>query len=378
MKALFISINDPFGVGGGDFATHAYLLAFSKLCNGDVDVFVREGVKPDGSIDANYFFVPERNWLARIRSLINGQLHRNVGAVRKRLNEGVRYDYCVFNNSRVATGLIRQMKELGINVITIHHNVEKEIVLGNTSNPIRRILFSHFVVKSEKEAYQLSDYNFFLTKQDQSTFHRLYGRGDSVEAIIGTFEYKAVPALQKTDIYKGHLTFAITGSLNQKQGIDGVMYFFDELYRYLPDDSNVIISGRNPSPAIVSACNRFSNIRLVPNPKDMNEIISMADVYICPTRLGGGLKLRVMDGLRIGIPVITHACSARGYDALVDSGYVSVFNNSDEFSEKLRITIEHVHDGSFSRANIRQRYEDFFSFEAGYERIRSVLQTIKQ
>lgn len=378
MKALFVSINDPFGVGGGDFATRSYLQVFSKVCNGDVDVFVREGVKSDGSIDAHFFYVPERNGLARVSSLINGQLHRNVGAVRKRLAEGVRYDYCVFNNSRVATGLIRQMKELGIKVITIHHNVEKEIVLGNTPNPIRRILFSHFVVKSEKEAYQLSDYNFFLTKQDQSTFHRLYGRGNSVEAIIGAFEYKAMPALQKTDMYKESLTFAITGSLNQKQGIDGVLYFFDELYQYLPDDANVIISGRNPSPAIVSACNRLPNVRLVPNPKDMNEVINMADIYICPTRLGGGLKLRVMDGLRLGIPVITHACSARGYDALVDGGYVSVFNDNHEFSEKLKMLIKHVRDGSFSRPIIRKKYEDIFSFEAGYERIRSVLQTIKQ
>ena len=373
MKILFISINDPFGVGGGDFATHAYLLAFSKLCKGDIDVFVREGIKPDGSIDANFIYVPERNWVTRIKSLFNGQLHRNVKAVQKRLSEGIKYDYCVFNNSRVAAGLIEQVKSLGIKTITIHHNVEREIVLGNTPNPLRRALFSRLVVKSERTSYLLSDYNLFLTYQDLQSFHHLYGKSKSVESIIGAFEYKPIPELRMKETDINHLTFAITGSLNLMQGIDGIRYFFDELYQYLPKEAKVIISGRNPTQEVISLCQRCNNVQLVPNPEDMTEIINMADVYICPTRLGGGLKLRVMDGLRLGIPVITHTCSARGYDAFLDDGYVSVFNNQEEFSVGLSKIMQKIQDGSINRNDIRQKYEKVFSFDAGLERLKTIL-----
>lgn len=377
MKVLFISINDPFGVGGGDFATHAYLLAFSKMCNGDVDVFVREGVKPDGSINANFIYVPERNWLSRTSSLLKGHLHRNVKAVQKWLAEGVKYDYCVFNNSRVAAGLIKQVKALGIKVVTIHHNVEKEIVLGNTPNPLRRFLFSHVVVKAEREAFLLSDYNLFLTSQDLQTFHRLYGKSESVEGILGTFEFKHLPELKKKETDKNNLIFAITGSLNLHQGIDGIKFFFDELYQFLPKGSRVIISGRNPTQEVVSLCCSHDNVQLVPNPEDMAEIINLADVYICPTRLGGGLKLRVMDGLRLGIPVITHSCSARGYDALVGIGCLSVFNNKEEFSAELSKLVQKIQNDSINRYLIRQRYAEIFSFEAGLERLKSIMQKKK-
>ena len=373
MKTLFVSINDPFGVGGGDFATHAYLLAFSKLCNGDVDVFVREGVNPDGNIDANYFFVSERNWLARTISLFRGELHRNVNAIIKRLSDISDYDYCVFNSSRVSAGLIEKVRSLGIKTITIHHNVEKEIVLGNTPNPIRRAIFANIVDKVEKRAYLKSDYNLFLTQQDCNTFHRLYGRSNSVEGVIGTFEYKPIPPLCKKEYDTNFLTFAITGSLNQYQGIDGIKFFFDELYQHLPKESKVIISGRNPTQEVVSLCDKHENVQLIPNPDDMNTIINMADVYICPTRLGGGLKLRVMDGLRLGIPVITHSCSARGYNRLIDSGCVSVFDNSEQFANELLALIKKMKAGNIQRSIIRQHYESVFSFGAGFRRIKAIL-----
>ena len=93
----------------------------------------------------------------------------------------------------------------------------------------------------------------------------------------------------------------------------------------LPNGSEVIISGRNPDQRIIDTCSKISNVRLIPNPKDMSDIIRMADIYICPTRLGGGLKLRIMDGLRLGLPIITHSCSARGYDVFKNTGFFYSF-----------------------------------------------------
>ena len=64
MKILFVNKDNPFGVGGGDFATHAYLLAFSELCNGNIDVYLRDGIKTNDSIKANFIIVPERSIFA--------------------------------------------------------------------------------------------------------------------------------------------------------------------------------------------------------------------------------------------------------------------------------------------------------------------------
>lgn len=378
MRILFVTIDNPFGIGGGDFATHAYLLALSEISNGNIDVFLRDDIEIDRSLKANYFVVPERNILSRIRSLFTGHLHRNVNAVRKRLAEGVKYDYCVFNSSKTATGLIKQVRKMGIKVITIHHNVEAEYTRDNTPNPIQKALLLHLVKKAERQSYMQSDYNLFLTRQDMDAFIELYGNNDSVKGLIGTFEFNPLPNIVPKVSDPQHLTFAITGSLCVTQSIDAVRYFFEEFYKYLPEGSKVIVSGRQPTQEVKDLCNSHSNVQLIPNPKDMNEVINNADVYVCPTRLGGGMKLRVMDGLRYGIPVIAHTSSARGYDTMIDAGCVFAFTNQEEFSAQLSTIIGKIQNGSINRPLIRQKYEEVFSFQAGLERMKSIIQTTKE
>ena len=376
MKILFVNINNPFGVGGGEFATHAYLQALSELSKGDVDVFIREDIKIEDSIKANYIVVPERHLLSRLKSLFAGHLHRNVKAVRQRLAEGVRYDYCVFNNSKTSTGLIRQVRALGIKIVTLHHNVEPEFVNDNTPNRFHRMILMSLVRKAERTAWHLSDYNLFLTRQDLQAFEKLYGSTNSVNGVIGTFEYNPLPPIPHPSPVIHHpspLTFAITGSLCLAQGIDSIKYFFNELYQYLPEGSKVIISGRQPTEEIEALCSRYDQVQLIANPDDMNAVINMADVYLCPTRLGGGLKLRVMDGLRLGLPVIAHSCSARGYDDLVNTDCMSVFNNKEEFASALQTVVSKIQAGTIGRHLIRQKYEQVFSYQAGLNRLKTIL-----
>lgn len=374
-RVLFVTKDDPFGIGGGCFATHSYLKAFSELCNGNIDVFLNAGIKTDLSIQVNnYFFTQARGVFSRIGSIFSGELHRHTKPVlEKLLKSDTKYDLCVFNNSKVSTGLINPVKRKGIRVVTIHHNVEPEYVRDNTPNCVKRALMLKHVTKAEKMSYLLSDFNLFLTQQDMESFHQLYGKCKGKEGVIGTFEVNNLPELKVKEIAPDHLIFAITGSLCTVQGVDGIVYFFEELYKFIPKSAEIIISGRRPTPTVIDYCNKHNNVRLVANPDDMAEIINQSDIYICPTRLGGGLKLRVMDGLKLGIPVITHSCSARGYDAFLEGDYLTVFNNGNEFGKKLEKQIKMIKEGKLSRKEVRKRYEDLFSYETGYKRVESLL-----
>ena len=80
-----------------------------------------------------------------------------------------------------------------------------------------------------------------------------------------------------------------------------------------------------------------------------------------------------MDGLKLGIPVITHSCSARGYDAFMEGNYLTVFNNGNEFGKELEKQIKMLKEGRLSRNVVRRRYEELFSYEAGYKRVKSIM-----
>ena len=372
---LFICKDNPFGWGGGNYATHAYLKALSDLSDGNIDVFISKGLKIDPELKVRrYYETPERGVFSRLLSFFTGHLHRHVEAVSRRLHEADSdYDLIVFNNSKTSTGLLNLAKKKGIDVVTIHHNVELEFVRDNTTNPILRKIMLHHVTNAERMSYLYSDYNLFLTQQDMNAFHRLYGESKGKEGVIGAFEVKELPEWKTKKVDLNHLVFAITGSLCTVQGVDGICYFFEELYKYIPKGAGVIISGRQPTKIVFDLCNKYENVRLVANPADMADIINQADIYLCPTRLGGGLKLRVMDGLKLGIPVLSHSCSARGYDAFLEGDYLTVFSNAEEFGKALEKQVKMLKEGRLGRKEVRRRYEELFSYEAGYKRVKTIL-----
>ena len=106
----------------------------------------------------------------------------------------------------------------------------------------------------------------------------------------------------------------------------------------------------------------------------MNEVINKADIYLCPTRLGGGQKLRVMDGLRLGLPVLTHACSERGYEDFKLSGSLASFSNADDFITALSQMCERLQKGLVNRETVRNQYAEIFSYEAGLSRIKRIFE----
>ena len=85
--------------------------------------------------------------------------------------------------------------------------------------------------------------------------------------------------------------------------------------------------------------------------------------------MGGGLKLRIMDGLKWGLPVITHAVSARGYDAFKDAGCLFSYSNVEEFLS----AIQQLKTMSMSKCVIQALYNSFFSFNAGVARLRKAI-----
>ena len=204
-------------------------------------------------------------------------------------------------------------------------------------------------------------------------FRRVYGLAQGMSFVGGAFEYKNYSAPQVYSRLEKELTFVITGSLSNYQTTDAVGYFFSELYRYLPDDCRVIIAGRNPTKKVLDLCGIYKNVRVIPNPVDMDEVVSQADIYICATRIGGGLKLRVMDGLKNGIPVITHACSARGFDAFENEPVFKVFDSPKEFESGLKDLIALCESGNYGKERIKEIYRNHFSFESGLERLKQSL-----
>ena len=148
------------------------------------------------------------------------------------------------------------------------------------------------------------------------------------------------------------LKAVISGTIGNVQNLDGINYFLNELYPCVPKDMDVVIAGKNPPAELIERLKRFGNIELIANPKDMDAVLRDCDIFLCPTRLGGGMKLRVMDGLRNGLPVIAHKVSARGYGEFEKKGILIRFNTEEQFEQAIIQATTAIKDKYFSKRYI--------------------------
>jgi len=376
-------MHNPFGtIGGGNLASHAYLNAFSRLSNGLIDLICSDELKEERNhIESSLkigkvFFVPKRFFFEKLLSVFSGRLNRYTAFSKQILKcQENRYNYIVFDHNCIAGPLVDYAKKRKIKTITIHHNYEYEYYKDNTKG-IWRFLFLHHVLNNEKKAYRNSDLNLFLTEQDLKTFQKVYVNSSGNNFVLGSFEYASnffLPQIAQNK-HKDFITLSITGSLCNFQTKDGIYYFFDKLYSCISSDCKIIISGRNPSDDVVRLCNSCANVELIRNPENMNEIIQQSDIYICPTKIGGGLKLRVMDGLRNGIPVLCHEKAARGFDFFYGLSFFKIYHDEKEFALYLNELVENVKNKNFSKNFIQKKYIECFSFESGLFRLRSIFE----
>ena len=375
-RIIIINHANPFAKGGGSYATRAYMKAFAEWADGGADICIDAEspfVEDKTIIAAKYIKVPKRPFIQRALSVVNGDIQRYSSFMKNHLEQNpCNYEWAIISGTFEGGALVDLFHNYGVKVVTIHHNYEPEYIYDNTSTLLLRNILRHHAYNLQKKAFENSDINLFLTNEDMCTCEKKYGTTRAKNELIGVFEFDKIPPLpdvQKND----NPVFVITGQLNNAQGIDSIMYFFKELYRFIPNTSKIIISGKNPSNGIITECRKHSNIDLIPNPEDMRPIISSGDFYICPTRVGGGLKLRILDGLKLGLPAIVHRCSARGYDAYHNSPLFKTFGTPEEFGDCVNDLLSKYHQNAIDKKYTYSTYLDAFSYATGLNRVNSIM-----
>jgi len=384
MRVLFFTHHYLDDNSGGSFASRAYINAFSEIAETCMLMYPDRGIPVSEFIHNKCILKgikDERNKVQKVIDIYRGRIHRYAQVMIPQIHE-FKPDVVVFDNSRTSAGMLKLVKELGVKTIVIHHNYEMEYYRGTKPFIAWRLPFMHYMEEAERTAVQYSDLNLTLTDEDKGLLQMHYdSQHTSRIAKLGTFESKPKqsPLSVKgeiTKLLKNDLCFAITGTLGSYQTEVSIIPFLEEEYPELLlelPDSKLIIAGRNPSIKVINACAKYPSVKLIENPKDMQEVISNADVYICPTCVGGGLKLRVMDGLKAGLPVLTHAVSARGYDEFRKANCLFVYHDKNSFRVGLKKLIHAMKDGNLDTNSIKSTYKSIFSFESGVQRLRDIL-----
>lgn len=374
MKTLFITHHYLSSNGGGSFASRAYINAFAQLSEEMTLLYpVTRGEDVFDGMNPKIELVPVSNDLPvwkKVLNLLAGKVHRYFSVVPEYIRTG-RYDTVVFDTSVVSYRLIALAKKAGLRTIVIHHNYQYEYFKDNTSALLRPLTLL-WCRRYEGQAARLADMNLTLTRDDVESLKKQYGCEDATNFhVLGTFEYLPRPARIFASESTGISRFAITGNLSSMQTEQSVVPWLKDYYPVFKEvfpEATLVIAGYKPGEAITSLCSQL-RIELIPSPQSLDPVLESADAYLCPTCLGSGLKLRVMDGFRWGLPVVSHAVSARGYEEFRNQGCLFVYDDMQSF----RAALKALEASSFSKQKINEAFDGIFSFGAGVERLKNIL-----
>lgn len=141
------------------------------------------------------------------------------------------------------------------------------------------------------------------------------------------------PAFAPETRHSGN-TLVFTGTLDFRPNVDAVVWFVEQvlpLIQAQQPEVRFLIVGRSPAPAVQALHNGISVI-VYPDVPDVRPFIETASVYVIPLRMGGGVRLKLLEALAMRTAVVTSTMGAEGVPELSNGKHVLLADRPDAFA----------------------------------------------
>jgi glycosyltransferase involved in cell wall biosynthesis len=203
----------------------------------------------------------------------------------------------------------------GAGTVLNHHNIESSMMKHRAETDTRRIPRQYWRWEAQKLLRAERDYcpqfsvNLVVSPEDGETLAR-HAPGITTRVVANGvdteyFTPRADP---------GGNTLLFCGGLDWYPNGDAMVYFFDQIWplltRQIPH-VRMIVVGRNPPRWLTQLSDTDRRIQVTGFVDDVRPYFKEATAYICPIRAGGGTRLKILDALAMGMPLVgtTFACS---------------------------------------------------------------------
>ncbi len=287
----------------------------------------RLGSRSGKGIDAALAFVSSEPYLTR---------HYTFPAYRHRLDRLLaesNYDVIHCDSISMSGNLIGLDKK---RLILTEHNIEQTIWAGyveHARGALTRIYRQnqyHKVTRLEDNLNKFYDHVVTVSEADK----RKLARSFPAERII-VVENGVDPAAYATDRPAGSRSGVVfTGSLDWHPNLDGLTYFVREIYphlrRHRPEDAITIV-GRHPSPMLKNLASSLAGVVLRADVPEIQPFLHAARVMMVPLRIGGGSRLKILEAMASGLPVVSTSKGAEGL-AVVDGESIIIRDDPAAFA----------------------------------------------
>ena len=254
----------------------------------------------------------------------------------KKAISATKYDYVFFDT----IGLMQYAGEINdgpLKVLT-HHNIESHLLrrrADQTTSRLEKLVYgldANKLEKYEKKICRQVDLNIVCSELDAIRMSEVQVGADNIDV-------KVVPNGVDVEYFGAHQTLPEShralffGTLDWHPNISALRYICDDIWPLLSElDSRITfdIAGSRPPAFAESLSDQDDRFNVLGFVEDIRQTMSEARVFVCPITDGGGTKLKVLDAMAFGLPIVAHPIAIEGID-LVDGESVLLAETPSDF-----------------------------------------------
>lgn len=241
----------------------------------------------------------------------NGNARRLI----RQLSARVPFDVAHFDT----VGLAQYLPDVGdIATVMTHHGAESHMIrrrIAREPSPIKKAFFAFewlTLRQYERQHCPRFDANVVMSADDGRLMRDAAPAADftPVDNGVDTTFFTPVPR-------HGRRVMVFAGRLDQYSNRDGILFFVKDAWPGIRDrypDVVFHIIGSNPPDALRELAASDSRVKVHGFVPDVRPYFQEASVAICPLRDGGGTRIKVLDALAQGIPIVATTVACEGID----------------------------------------------------------------
>lgn len=254
----------------------------------------------------------------------------------------------------------------GIPVVLDAHNIEYEIIRqikDTCGNPIKKILYSLEEKKlkyKEEEAWKKCNLCLTVSDKERDVIDSYLGHSNKVFAIPNGVDLKQFEFHPKADMGKQLL---FIGGMDYQPNLDSARHFLKEIFPLIQSkvpDVKLDIVGRELWK--IDGRASVGGVEFHENVPDVLPYFGKADVLVVPLRYGAGTRIKILEAMATGLPVVTTSRGCEGIH-VKHAEHLMIADSPSDFASAVQRLLKDINLKNSITQNARSLVEEKYSWE---------------